>query len=495
MAVRWLTLILLLASFGLGAVATVNPALSVAAIALCALALISASRVRKTHWAHTATNLPPDWIVVLLPTAVALRIISNVGSLIVLAILVAIVFIRRTDTKYKIHPGPLLLLLVAAAIVVVRPSSISAFLTFVLVCTIVLRLVSTVDARRLVASLIDGLGLYLLANVVLYAVGLQSLSGEFRIGGLAESTGFVRIIYPLAASINIPPVVAAIYGSAVIFLLVEPDRARRVLRFLCLLAGVIVLITAGTRAPLAVAVVLTTAVLCFPFITRWIAQAATLLTAVSAFVLPSIVLSLQSAITPLMSLSPGRVNSAQSITSLEGRDYVWSRSIEYWGQWVNDLPHMLFGFGANGHYRSGASLTYSDRFVAIIRDPEASAFMHNSFLQQLFDGGIVGWLLLAGAVYWASERLARHRRDWGYLGSSTIVAMAALILSGMTEVYYAPGVGADLFVVLLIFVAAGCQASVRQADDQADPQTTDSSPAPHLRPISPDGGTRRAVSG
>jgi O-antigen ligase len=156
------------------------------------------------------------------------------------------------------------------------------------------------------------------------------------------------------------------------------------------------------------------------------------------------------------------MKSAETI-SLNGRDYIWARSIEYWFDRVNDLPHELLGFGANGPYRSGASLTYSDRFDSIVRNPELTS-MHNSFLQQLFDGGFLGWLLLMTAIYWASARLAKRRRDRGNAGVSAIVAMTALILSGMTEISLAPEGTHETFWLLMVLVGVACQASDSRAD-------------------------------
>jgi O-antigen ligase len=304
---------------------------------------------------------------------------------------------------------------------------------------------------------------YLLANVLGYLAGLESPAADNRIGGIVESTGFVRIIFPLTGSINIPPVIAAVYITASIFMILESGWLLRSLRLICLVAAVIVLAGAGTRTPIAVAALLSISVIFFPFITRWMAQAATALAAVSAFTLPTMIGWIQSAIAPLVSLTPGRELAAAGINSLNGRDLIWVRSIKYWIERVNDLPNLIFGFGVNGHYRSGASLAFRERFASISRYPEISATMHNSFLQQLFDGGLLGCALLIAAAYWASTRLSNHRKDWGHRGSSAILAMTALLLSGMTEVSLAPGAAQETFWLLAILVGVACQASGSQA--------------------------------
>jgi O-antigen ligase len=465
MAARWVTITYLAVALLLGAVATIDPRLSIAAIAICILAVIVRTRFRPAHSIDLSTRgRQPDWIVLLIPIALASRIFSFKGSLLILGLLVAAAFIRKADGSFPIQAGPLLLLFASSAIVLSRPDYISELLPFLLVGALVIRLVMTVDARKIIASLIDGCGLYLLANVLCYAAGLRSPAETSRIGGLVESTGLVRIIYPLTESINLPPVIAAVFVAAILFLILEPGWLRRSLRLICCIAAIIVLVGAGTRTPIAVAAMLSIAVICFPFITRWLAQAATILAALSAFVLPSVMAVVQSGITPLMSLSPGRVSTAESVGSLEGRGVIWDLSIKYWVKSVNDLPHMLFGFGMNGHYRSGASREYSDLFIRIVKDPQISALMHNSFLQQLFDGGILGWLLLTIAAYWASARLSKRRRDWGNAGLSAIVAMSVLLLSGMTEAYFAPAVTEEGFWLLVVLVGVACQGSGRQPE-------------------------------
>jgi O-antigen ligase len=190
-------------------------------------------------------------------------------------------------------------------------------------------------------------------------------------------------------------------------------------------------------------------------------QAATLLAAISSLVLPSIIVAIQFIVNPIMSLAPGRISDARSIATLENRDYIWDHTISYWLDWVNDLPHILFGYGVTGQYRSGASLSYSDELSGLIRHPEF-AFVHNSFLQQLFDGGLAGWLLLMLAAYWAGTRFSRHRRDWG---AAAIVAMTVLLLGAMTEASMAPGVAEENFWLLLALVGIACQASGAQAVD------------------------------
>jgi O-antigen ligase len=351
--------------------------------------------------------------------------------------------------------------LASSVIVFSRPAGTAALLTFVLVSTLVLRLIVTVDARKIIASIIDGCGLYLVANLFCYAMGLQSPASEYRIGGLVESTGFVRIIFPLTQSINIPPIIAAVYVAGFFFLIRESGWLRRSLRSACLIVAIIVLAGAGTRAPMVSAILVSLIAIFVPFAIRWMGQIVTVLAAISAVILPNIIKSVEFLLQPLMSLASERETQSTSISSIQGRDHIWDRSIAYWGDWVNDLPHILLGYGVNGQYRSGASFAYSDSLSAIIRNPEL-AFTHNSFLQQLFDGGVLGWLLLAVAIYWASARLASRRRDWGHWAVGGTVALTVLLVSAMTEVSVAPGPTLESFWVLTVLVGVACQKSQEQ---------------------------------
>jgi len=477
MAARCFALVSLPIVFLVGSAATIEPVLSIAAIAMCILAVLVRAQFRSLHPVHSTSGLQPDWIVVILPTALAMRSISATASVVIPTVLLAAAFIRKTDRRFHVQPGPFILLVAASAIVFSRPTYTGPLLTFLplmtflLVGTLVARLVFTVDARRIIVGLIDGCGVYLLANVLLHAVGLQSPASNVRFGGLVESTGFVRTIYPLTWSLNTPPAIAAIYFAAIAFVILETGWLRRSFRLICLIAAIVVLVGAGARAPMVVAAVLAITIISFPYISRGLGQAAAILTAISAFILPVFITWAKSGIAPFISLVPGRAFNAGSIDSIGGRDYIWKNAIDYWIELVNSPLHKLFGFGTNGQYRSGASLTYSEGLAKIIRNPE-TAFVHNSFLQQLFDGGLVGWLLLALAAYWASAKLAKRQLAWGNRGLTAIVAMAVLLLSGITEVSLAPGVAEDTFWLLMILIGVACQASgSRSPTDRGDEAT------------------------
>lgn len=404
-------------------------------------------------------GLRPDWVAVALPTALAVQVFSATVSVSVIAVLVAISFIRRPEGRFIIQPGPLLLLFVASAIVISRPETKTLPAVFILVVTLTLRLVMTVDARRIISSLVDGWGIYLLANVIGSEVGLASPSLNQQISYLNESSGFVRIVFPFTGGLNWPPAVAGAYIVASVFLVREYGWPRRLLACVGAAAATYILVNVASRTALAVTAVLATSAIFFPFISRWIAQFAVLAASVSAFEFPQVYDALNFAIKPLSGLARGRSTSEYGVVSLEGREQIWDNSIAYWNQHITGVADRLLGFGEDGQYRSGASLTYSYIFRGGVPHPE-HATVHNSFLQQLFDGGMLGWLFMTLAIYWASARLSRQRKTWGAWALAAIFALSTILFASFTEAQMSPGVHGETFWLLILLVGAACQGDV-----------------------------------
>lgn len=430
----------------------------------CGIAIIALIRSQASNFdrVQQIVGLRPDWIMLLFPTVLAIRALNNKLALLVLASLLAASFARRPDGSFRILLGPFALISAASLIVIIRPENttkislaIFPMLTFLLVGTLTLRAAKTTEARRVVSSLIDGCGLYCVANLLAYTVGIRSPAAESRIGGLIESGGFIRMIFPLATSINIPPILAGIFIAAFPLAIKQPGWLQRSTRLVGFTAALFVLLASGTRLPMLSTAILAIAIAVLPQVTRWSAQIAILFAAGSALYLPTL---LKSALTPIGQLSEflvrGRSTDAQVIATLQNRDVIWRRSITYWEEWASPSQKLL-GFGMDGQYRSGASLAYQELLSGISTAPER-AYLHNSFLQQLFDGGLAGWLALVVAVYWASSRLAKQR-SWGAWGPSASVAMTLLAISSMAEVSIAPGPSQETFWLLVVLVGAACQ--------------------------------------
>lgn len=400
-----------------------------------------------------------SWIAMLLPITLSLRSFSQPGVVLLLAALAGGAVVGISRDRRPTQFGPLVLLAASCAIVYSRATN--KYDLAILLCMFVLTisLTVTVDARTIIRSLFDGIGLYLILNVLGYVAGLRSSGSGDRVGGIVEASGFTRRIFPFALSLDAAPTVASVYLAAVVFLLRESGSKLRIYRLVCSLAGFAVLFGSGVRTGILIAVLLPIVVMLFPSVISWSAQAATLFAAVSYLVAPPVARVSGSLVALLMSvLAPNRTLSGSDIASLSNRDKIWSRSINFWLDYVGSPPQQLFGFGQGGQYRSGASMSYRELLSAVSRHPERGS-VHNSFLQQLFDGGLVGLLLLAFAILWTSVRLARQARDWGYMGVAAILATTALLLNSVSQVSLAPGFSQESFWILMVLVGVACQKS------------------------------------
>ena len=409
-----------------------------------------------------AKGLRSDLIITVLPVVWASsKLVPAKVTALGLAALVVLAFLRKSDVRHPVQTGPLMLLFASFAIVFVRPQPNFIALTFLtLVGTLILILVSRVDGRVFIGSFIDGWGLFLLVNVLAHAAGIRAAQAP---GVVRQTTDFVRITFPLTSGWNSPAIIAGAYLVAAIFLIREGGWLKRSLRLAYAASAILIFIGTGTRGALVVSIVLAAVAIWLPTAGRWIGQATTLVAATSALVLPTVIAWIAFVVQPLTALTPGRgrITSTEAITTLQGRVEIWDGSITYWKVWVKEVPEMLLGFGPNGQYTSGASLTYKAVVAGLRSDPEYST-LHNAFLQQVFDGGIVGWLLLLIAVYWASTRLSDRRGAWGPWALSAIFALTSLLLGSMTESQMAPGVLQESFWMLFGLVGIACQVSTEE---------------------------------
>lgn len=405
-----------------------------------------------------------DWVIIALPTVLATRnLYSGPPSLAVTAafacvvgLLVVSAFARSNQGTFVNQFGPLILLIAASTLVIVRSSGLYNLLVYILISALAIHLAKTVDARRIIGSLIDGIGLYSLVNVLAYAAGLRSVTESEGLRLSLNSGGVNRIIFPLEHSLNMPPVLAAMYLAAVVFLIREPGLRKRIFRIACFIAAVAIIVGSGTRVPAIAAVTLPIMVVFLPTASRGIAPALAVLASFSAVILPSIISSVQFVLNPVVSLLTDRRDTQQSLAALNGRDYVWGNSLEYFRDSVNDPFHILFGYGMQGHYKSGASLTYYNLLDHVFtRDPEKIISMHNSFLQQLFDGGLVGWALLVASLFWVGMRYSRRLHHWGPYSVAATMALSVLLLCSTTEILLHPSV--MTFWLMLILAGAACQ--------------------------------------
>lgn len=316
-----------------------------------------------------------------------------------------------------------------------------------------------------VSSLLDGVGLYLLVNVVAYYVlHIASPAAVQRTGGLEATTGGMRVIFPIATSLAVPAAMAAIYVAGAAVCLERSGPVRRTFRIIALGCAFIVLLGANTRAAIVVAGLL---LVLSVVSTRVMARAATTVTVVSiafAFVFGTTKAAVGWTINGLLSLVPSlsRGDRASDLT-LNFRSAIWADALDFWTHWVT-MPERLLGFGIRGQQQSGASQVYAAKFAGLSADPETIS-VHNSSLQQLYDAGIVGLAAFAALLIYATRWYARALRSGEAGAQVALPALLAAVTTGITEVTIAPGyLQAPLFVVAGLVLMAGSR--VREPMDR-----------------------------
>jgi hypothetical protein len=380
---------------------------------LIPIAVACAALAASFVWHRRAApiSVTPNVVLIVVPTLLAIPAVINVsGGIAVLAALALLAFGMRPDKHLQLAWPAALLPLVGLVIVGRHPGVAAVAFTAGLV--VVGRAVY-LSASRLsaVISLLDGIGVFLTASVVLHFAGYGWLDGD------------KRIIFPLANSQAATPAVAAVYLTAALPVLIT-NRAYRTLRIVAAGAAVYVLLVADRRTALIAGLAIAVLVLLAPHLLR-AAPAIIGAALLAPFIYPHLRGMIGHTVTGAAIMRPG-----EKADSLNGRDYIWSRSIHYW-QHLDDR-HQLFGYGPNGHRTSGVSRSYSAMFGSDYGDRKFIT-PHNSVLQYLFDGGLISATVFVTVVVVIAVVLAR-RREYVALGMLT-----ALALVGSTEVELSAG--------------------------------------------------------
>ncbi|GEP39784.1 hypothetical protein NPS01_34470 [Nocardioides psychrotolerans] len=393
----------------------------------------------------------------LMPTVLGLTAFAERRITFVLA---GLIILALTQSRRREHTFRQPLIVAALVLSLLLPASRYLTTLYVQVWHAETLILILVCARRypfpsVVKSLLDGVGLFLIANVLGYLAGVESPAAAGRTFSLDSSTGGIRVFFPLTSSLAVPPLMAAIFVAAGLICL-EGGRAVRVYRAVALLAGIFIMVAANTRVALVVSAVVLVASVVAPLI---FARASVYLAAfpmVLPFVYPLLaVVVLQPVIHVAASLFPFLSRGdTEADVALEGRDRIWSMAISFWQEQV-DFIHRLVGFGEFGQRSSGASAAYANG------DPLLLGFSsHNSTLQQLFDGGLVGVASLAFLGLAAVITLRRGALLPSRVHLIALCAGVAALLGGGTEVTQAPGYAVETFwVFACLALAAATQPS------------------------------------
>jgi hypothetical protein len=377
-----------------------------------------------------------------MPLALTVAPLSQVVPMVLVGGLAVSAVVRHPQRR---PPLTLWALVVAAGLVAVVGQSLPLLLLTAGTTVVVL---SGLDRRAVVQSVVDGLGVYLVGNVVAYFVlGINSPSQNTRMASAIETSSGLfaeRVYFPFAPSAATGPALAAAFVVGVVPLLLA-TRNHRALRFAGLTSAALVLVGANYRVPIAITALLVATTVGWP---RGFTRAAPFV-AVGALLLPFGFGAVRNTTSRVVELATSAAPSLQRHEgggeTLNGRTFIWSATLDRQGGFA--LKREALGWGPAGHIESGVSRGYAFRLRGGFVNP-LWAGPHNSALQQLVDGGWLGFSLLVGGVGVTAARLGRWgRRDpYGMAGLGVLVAMA---IAGATESVVAPGLNAVGYATLL----------------------------------------------
>lgn len=95
-----------------------------------------------------------------------------------------------------------------------------------------------------------------------------------------------------------------------------------------------------------------------------------------------------------------------------GREFIWTQFSRYW--FNATFEQNLLGNGLYGQYMAGISRTYSFMFVGWSASARPFALLHNSYIQTMADGGLLGlglWMALIGLSIHRAQTLANTLPD------------------------------------------------------------------------------------
>ena len=459
---HWLLIFAFPCAFGLGIFGTQNLGLSLIVIALVMGLLVFRMKFRTESLLPTMSVVGFHWPSFFFPSAIALQMYSQMIFVLVLILMIAGTLLQRGQPTVSLSSGPLMLLF-ASTVIVFRTADPKTLIASLLIFTLIYRLIKTVKTQDLVRSIINGYGFYCFANVAAFYAGLTSPSAAFRIGGLTETSGFTRVIFPLSENLNSVPILAAFVGLAVLLSLIKEPVKNNSHLYVWLTSTVLILYNSGNRSAVIILALLLLLLVIPTGFSRLTSNLVTPFAIFSSILLPLLSEQIAKVAIPLASFLSSKRDAlnAESFT-FQGRVVIWERSVEFWRLWINDPFHQLFGYGLNGQNTSGATQTYANLLRTISLNYELSS-VHNSFLQQLYNGGLTGVIFYASSSIWALRRLSSGLSSENLTGVITCSGLIMLHLFGTQEALLAPSNSSQPFWALAILVAISCQ--TRNSDE------------------------------
>jgi O-antigen ligase len=297
------------------------------------------------------------------------------------------------------------------------------------------------ESRR-AALLGSSICLYVLTNLILGALGVESRQGVSDATALLWSTLGIernRVIFPLADGLNN---FGAVAGAAILagagLWLVSRSSPMRLVGALGALAGLVAALSSDTRAALAFGL-LSISVFALPQRLLRIAWFGVLLVPLLPYLFTTMAGSFD--------IDGGLfARDSTDFSTMNGRATIWETRLTE--PFALDGSHII-GHGAFGHVVTGELATFRALFEEGLEIPT----LHNMFLQYYVDTGYVGVLIVLVCMYVSLARYSRHSLPRTHPARLTFALTAYAILAGLTEVtgtiYHA-----ESFAIVVMVAAA-----------------------------------------
>jgi len=308
-------------------------------------------------------------------------------------------------------------------------SSLLIFGTIVYVAFITVIPAAAKNDGRYLQAIFESLDIFLVANMLCYLMGLRGDSRFINSGdyGTAKLLGLVgithdRILFPFTPGLTVFGVLAGASMCSSVVGLFEKTEGKKAYSAVMLAISTCALLLSDARG--AVLFSLIVLGLYFLLLRVRIGWGRYLVAPLAFFFI--IVLAL------MLLLSQYDLFSDMSRGGglLSGRPVIWMSAFNY----IADLPPaLLFGHGFMGHFRSGISNDYAMLFISWGMDHPEFATLHNSFLQNLLDIGVVGLALLLATLQQAVNAASSSENYPKVTAMKIVVLILYLELSGATE--------------------------------------------------------------
>lgn len=405
---------------------------------LMALALLLLGVVAAAVWRRAGATLGtrpdpiPNWVLVALPTGLAGSSISlaiGAGAAVVAA--AATLWLRPQSAGVKLTWACAILPAVALFIALRPnyPATVFNLIFVVLACIVVALAVPLSRCKTdALVSLVDGVGVFLVASLGLWLVGFSGKAADRTVGLDNSLTGGQRVIFPLSTSLAATPGMAAVFIATVIpIMIVYPKR--RVPRSIAMVCAVAIMVLSDSRVSLLGALMLSVCVLLVPRAFRAVSPWLVGFLLAIPFIYPYI----QAGVAAVSSVAPWLTRADEQAGTLARRDFIWSQSRDFYTTRI-DWFHQAFGYGSFGHVESGASSFYYGHFGGLGAEARLVT-PHSSTLQILFDGGWVTVAVLVGTLIYLAWLLSRRSSPTDLAGLAMLVA---LVIVSVTEVALSP---------------------------------------------------------